>query len=314
MNCAPTGESEMKKMIVTLCGLAVLFLLYRAHGQSSASMEKIDVNGVERSYIVHVPQHRQQDALVLALHGGYGQASEMNGLTGFSQLADREGFIVVYPDGINHRWNDGRETIPDKVDDISFISKLIDRLVAQYRIDPNRVYVTGISNGGFMSLRVACDLSDKVSAIASVAASMAENRLKICKPPQPVSVFLLNGTDDPIVPYGGGAVRHRGKFGYGGEIISAPESAKYWADLDDCSKTPEDSTLADVRDDGTRIESTLYSKGQKDTDVLLYSIHGGGHAWPGGLQYLPAFLIGKTTRDIDGSAVIWKFFKDHPRR
>src|SRR5437773_5163863 len=135
----------MKKIVWSLGALAVLFVLFRAHAQTGERAEKIQVGTIERDYIVHVPPHRQQDALVLAFHGGYGQASGMAGLTGLSKLADREGVIVVYPDGIRRHWNDGRSTIPDDVDDIAFISKLIDKLVSQYRIDPNRVYATGIS-------------------------------------------------------------------------------------------------------------------------------------------------------------------------
>ena len=295
--------------------LLLLFLL--VHGQPADHRAKMKVDGIERSYIIHLPGSfgtKRSRALVIALHGGYGQASGMQALTGLSDVSDREGFLVAYPDGIDRHWNDGRETIRNDVDDVAFISALIDRLIAQYRIDPKRIYATGISNGGFFSLRLACDLPEKIAAVACVAASMSETKSTQCHPSDPVSVLFIDGTADPIVPYGGGEVRHRGRMGFGGRILSAPDSAAWWAEKNGCVKIPKTESLPD-RDprDGTTITRTTYAGGRSGTEVQLLAIRNGGHTWPGGSQYLPAFLIGRTSRDIKASETIWNFFKDRSR-
>ncbi len=308
----------MKKTIIFLSIIAVLFLiLFRVHGQPAHHAAKMKFDGLERSYILHMPDSfgtKDNHALVIALHGGYSKASGMEALTGLNHVSDREGFLVAYPDGIDRHWNDGRETVPNNVDDVAFISSLIDRLISQYRVDPKQIFATGISNGGFLSLRLACDLSEKIAAVAPVAASMSETKSKHCDPSAPVSVLLISGTGDPLVPYEGGEVRHHGRTGFGGRILSVPDSAAWWADKNGCSRIPTVDSLSDRNPrDGTNIERMIYSGGRQGTEVQLVTIRNGGHTWPGGWQYLPAFLIGRTSRDLDASEAIWNFFKQHSR-
>jgi polyhydroxybutyrate depolymerase len=255
----------------------------------------------------------------MVLHGGGGTGKGMVKLThgGFDRLSDREGFIVVYPDGIEKHWNDGRQNLSyrahrEKIDDVGFISALIDHLAKEDSIDIKRVYVTGISNGAIMSLRLGCGLSEKIAAIASVAGSMPENMPSQCSPSRSISVLIISNTADPLVPWGGGEIR----FGLRrfGRVLSVPETVKFWVNHNQCSSPPNIIWEPD-RDpkDGTSVRRESYSECQESSEVVLYVIEGGGHTWPGGHQYLPQWIIGKTSRDIDANEVIWDFLKKHKR-
>ncbi len=131
---------------------------------------------------------------------------------------------------------------------------------------------------------------------------------------QPISIIAFHGTDDPLVPFNGGTVRGGSAGGVGGEVLSATDTAARWARFDGCADRPEVIDLPDVDPgDGTRVQRETYGTCQGGSAVVLYTIAGGGHTWPGGLQYLPAALIGKTSRDIDATQLIWEFFTQHPR-
>lgn len=274
--------------------------------------DSILVEGVERTFIVHTPKnYTKNDTLpmVIVLHGGGGKGKGMIRLTGFNDVSDANNFIVVYPDGIKHQWNDGREVnkafIDNKeVNDVLFISELIDTMIAGYNADPNRVYITGISNGGIMSFRLACELSGKIAAFAPVAASMTPFQLKYCTPPRIVPVMLIFGNEDPLVPFEGGQI-----VGKRGEVISVKETVKYWCEKDSCKFDPE-VLIVDSVDDDTRAVKNTYSDTKGSSNVIFWFFEGGGHTWPCGLQYLPKLLIGRTSKQINASEEIWKFFKD----
>jgi polyhydroxybutyrate depolymerase len=275
--------------------------------------------GLQRTYDVHISADYDKSKptpLVIVLHGGDGNGQGMIKLTGFNAVADRENFIVVYPDGFEKHWNDGRavqrySAQAQNIDDVSFISALIDHLSDQYNIDANRVYATGISNGAFMSNRLGCQLSQKIAAIAPVAGNMPANIAPTCAPTRPISVLIINGTDDPLVPWTGGYA-HLGSIKLG-EILSVDNTVKLWVDNDKCPSSP---TVAELPDkdpsDGTRVTTETYSGCADSTEVILFKVEGGGHTWPGGLQYLPEAIIGRTSRDFNASNVIWQFFSEHP--
>jgi polyhydroxybutyrate depolymerase len=275
--------------------------------------------GFERTYRVHIPSSHDKAGpfpLLIALHGGGGTGKKMEKLTleGFNKLSDREGFIVVYPDGIEKHWNDGRENVSyrthrEKIDDVGFISALIDGLAKQYSIDLKQVYVTGISNGAMMSFRLACQLSQKITAIAPVSGAMPENLPSRCVPSRPIPVLMICNTEDRLVRWEGGEIRFgRRTFG---RALSVPETVNYWVNHNQCPILPAVSMGPD-RDpkDGTRVRQEAYGPCVGGTRVLLYAIEGGGHTWPGGHQYLPEWIVGKTSRDIDANEVIWDFFKE----
>ena len=283
-------------------------------------------DNLERTFHVHLPSSYDktgQIPLVIALHGKGGNGESMVLVTrkGFNKLAERDGFIVVYPDGIELNWNDGRmdEESNDRahrenIDDVGFISALIDTLIKDYNVDPKRVYITGISNGAILSYRLACELSHKITAIAPVDGNIPLLLLGECSPSLPVSVLAINNINDPLVPFEGGEIYghfHRVKLG---KVLSVNESIGFWVNFNKCSTIPIVTEEPD-RDpkDGTRVTRKEYISEGDGTEVILYSIDGGGHTWPGGFQYLPAWIIGKTSRDIDANEVIWSFFKKHSR-
>ncbi len=270
--------------------------------------------GRTRTYLVHVPESYDGSRpypLVVGFHGHGGQGANQRKMSGMDAVADREGFIVAYPDGVDRGWNDGRG-INEGVDDVSFTRDLVSEIESEYRIDPKMIYATGISNGGFMSFRLACDAPDLVAGIAPVAALMSVPLEQSNTSTVPVSVLLINGTDDPLVPWDGGEIG--GRLGGRGEAISTGATIDYWVALDGCSTTPAVTELPDGDPgDGTTVTQSSYTGGLEGTAVTLCAVNGGGHTWPGGPQYLPKRIIGLVSRDFVASEYIWEFFKNHPR-
>lgn len=311
-----------KRVIGWIAGFSFVLILVGGvtawcRGRVHDATGQVRVGAVTRTYLLHVPARYDKAKsmpLVLVFHGGGGRGANMPRFTGFDKLADSEGFIAVYPDGIDHHWNDGRENDDPAVDDVAFVSALLDQLESSYNIDRKRIFATGISNGGFFSQRLACDLSNRIAAVASVAATMPAELMKRAAPSRPVSVMLIDGTADPLVPYEGGTVgAELGGVGRGGTAASAPDTIAFWARRDRCSAKPVVEDLPD-RDpaDGVRVRRETHAGGADGTEVVLYTVEGGGHTWPGGVQYLPKRLIGKTSHDIDATEVIWEFFARHP--
>jgi polyhydroxybutyrate depolymerase len=243
-----------------------------ASGIDTAGM--LPFGGLDRTYVLHVPPGVEQPTgLVINLHGagetGGGQAA----LTNYNAVADQHGFAVVYPDGIDLSWADGRgASVPDRtgVDDVGFLVALAGRLTRDYGINPGNVYATGLSAGAFMAARLACQRADVVAAIAPVAGSLGS--AYSCNPSEPVSVFATNGVADPVVPFNGG-----GMVGRGGpsDIVAPAALAGRWRDLDDCPAPVEDSPSAGVR----RSTAAGCADG---TEVVFVSVEGGGHEWFGG--------------------------------
>lgn len=278
----------------------------------------LTVDGLIRTYTVHIPVMYDESTpapLIIALHGGGGSAEKMANLTNFNALSDTEGFIVVYPNGVENHWNDGREVQNyrahrEDVDDVKFIAALIDHVSEALFIDETRIYVTGISNGAMMSCRLACELSEKIAAIAMVAGAMPEALSVHCSP-FPVPVLIMNGTDDPLVTWEGGEIRvGRQSLGV---ILSVHDTVMYWVTVNKCSSSPEITWLPDTKEDGCTVRREVYGKGKNGTDVVLYAIEGGGHTWPGGPQYASERLIGRTCYDIDAAEIIWQFFTGYTR-
>jgi polyhydroxybutyrate depolymerase len=269
----------------------------------------LNVGGVDRTYLLHTPQSVSGSSLVplvLVFHGGGGHAATMPNFTHFDDLADREGFLVAYPESFNKSWNDTHGLSP--ADDVGFIRALIAELQRTHHADPKRTYAAGISNGGFFSSRLACDLTDKLAAIAAVAATMPESLVPVCKPSAPISVIFMQGSKDPLVHIDGGPVlRDRGV------AVSLAQASEFWCKWDGTSSSPVVEDLPDHAHDGTSVRREVYAGGKQGTEVVVYVIEGGGHTWPGGPQYLPAFLIGKASHNLDGTQVIWNFFKNHKR-
>ncbi len=272
----------------------------------------------KREFKVYIPgkySKKFKSPLVIVLHGGSGNNIAIERFTGFSKLAEKENFLVAYPDSYHGNWNDGREIKQSKsyrlnIDDTGFILKMIEIIKTKYNIDDKKIYIAGISNGGFMALRLACELSDRLAGVAAVCATMSEFLSYNCKPKSKVSILIMNGTDDRLVPFLGGDVKigkqRRGK------IKSTEWTINYWIKFNECEKIPSLKKSFDNKNDGTEVEKYIY-RGKYGADVYLYKIINGGHTWPDRVQYLPEKIIGKVSYEIDATKEIWNFFKNHPK-
>jgi polyhydroxybutyrate depolymerase len=268
-------------------------------------LETIEAGGRERTYLIHVPTSRSPKAgLLLVFHGGGGSGAGMPRFTGFDPLADQYGFVAVYPDGVNRQWNDGG--IPNNgVDDVGFVRALVHRLAQRFGIDRNRIFSVGISNGAMFSQRLACDLADGVAAFAAVDGNMPSAIASSCHPRRAVSVLQMNGTSDPLMPFEGGNVTIGRRVG----VLSAEQTVAFWVRNDRCSPAASTTMLPTVAPpDGTNVERRAYARCRSGSKVVFYVVHGGGHTWPGGYQYLPAIFIGRTSSQLDASRTIVQFF------
>ncbi|WP_297435462.1 PHB depolymerase family esterase [Thermococcus sp.] len=309
-------------LVALLVGSIVYVGSYRPERMYPGDLRgEMVVGGLKRTYIAHFPPNFSKDEhlpLLIALHGGGGTGFDMERLTrgGLNTIADRERFIVVYPDGVGRHWNDGRNLSRyraqrEDIDDVAFISALIDLFVQKSDVNGSRVYVTGMSNGGLMTYRLACEIPERLAAVAIVGVSMSENLYDNCSSKVPIPILIILGTDDPIVPWNGGELR----FGPVklGRVVSIENTVEYWAARNGCTVRHEREYLPNADpEDGTRVWVERYSNCSNGVDVILYGVEGGGHTWPGGYLYLPRSVIGKTSRDIDANEVIWKFFSNHP--
>jgi polyhydroxybutyrate depolymerase len=280
--------------------------------QSAAALaggpRTLRVNGIERTYLLDVPpSYRPGTAapLVMVFHGAGGSGRRMAPHTGFSRLAARAGFVAVYPDGLRRRWNDGR-SIAVTQDDVGFVKALLDTLQHELSLDSSRVYATGISNGAMFSYRLACELPGVFAAIAPVAGATPANLTAGCAETTPVSVLAIQGTADPLLPYAGGGVG-----GGRGSVLSATESIAFWAKVAGCGEAPVVTEEPDRVRDGTRVRLTGYVGCGGGRGVELYTVQGGGHTWPGGPPV--GRSVGRVSREIDATALIWEFFARHPR-
>lgn len=280
-------------------------------------LESVEVAGLERTYWLHLPASYDSTRpvpLVLVLHGGGGTAKRIAQYTGFSASADVEGFVVVYPEAVERHWNDGRATAgASRADDVRFISKLIDQMLGLLNIDRKRVYVAGISNGGILAQRLGCELSGKIAGIACVAGTLPKDMADKCTPTQPVSVLMIHGTADEFVPYGGGRVRGP----VDGYVLSVQGTVDRWLTADGCTeRSPVVTALPAEGAEGLRVRCESYGACNGGSAVVLYTVEGGGHTWPGGQMPGPLAqrVLGPTSKDFDATRTIWEFFKTHPRQ
>ncbi len=330
--------------------------------------EKVTVDDVDRTFTVRLPRGyvaQQHYPVVILLHGMNQDPDDMERLTQFDQLADKDGIIAVYPTALHGRWNVGvqpqehrsmgmgpggrrrggggypgggypgggggypgggggypggggggypgggrqqpqggqpsEEKRPAPADDIAFFNQMLDQLGTKFSVDTSRIYAVGLSEGGFMSQRLGCALGDRIAAIAAVGAAMPKTM--ICLPSRPVPFVMINGTSDPVVPYGGGTEHNLDL-----PVISVEDSAKAWAKINRCEEKPEKSKLPPHSKGGMETKVDTYTGCQQNAQVVLYSVKGAGNTWPGGEQYQVEKTIGKTSSDLDANQLIWTFF------
>ena len=286
---------------------AILILCLLSFGLASAQTTltgTIQSGGLTRDYRLYIPAMYNGNTpvpLVLNLHGYTSSATEQEFYGNFRPIADTANFLIVHPngtiDGLGNRfWNTFGTGSP--VDDVEFLSNLIDSLRTKYNIDPNRIYSTGMSNGGFMSYSLACELSNKIAAIASVTGSMITVNLNACNPQRPVPVMEIHGTADNTVPYNGAALQG---------FVPIPTLVDAWVEKNGCNPTPIFTPVPNINTtDGCTAEHYRYTGGINGSTVEHYKVIGGGHTWPGQL-----FPIGVTNQDFNASQEIWRFFSQY---
>ena len=289
----------------------------RSDASREAACYALVQDGRKRTLRVYVPPgHPGPLPVVLVLHGGGGNGGGMEWLTrhGFNRIADRDGALIVYPDGIDKGWNDGRSAnrsaADAAVDDLAFLRALPAALAALHPVDRARLYVTGISNGGMMSYRLACDAADEFAAAAAVAANLSVELAPRCQPARALPLLIMDGTDDPIMPWKGGTIRVL--WMARGTVLSVEDTAARWLALDRCAAfVPLPVVTADPPD-GTSAAPRV-AQCAAGAEVRLYEIRGGGHSWPRGEPYLGTVLIGHVSQALDANETIWSFFSQHAR-
>ena len=297
----------MRYSFTTLLKLVLLVLVmpFAARAQTTV-LGAIRYGGMVREYRLYVPAIYTATTgrvpLLFNLHG-YGSNNVQQELYGdFRAIADTANFLVVHPNGLidaagNRNWN----TFAPRgtgADDVAFLSALLDTLASRYRLDPDRIYSTGMSNGGFMSYELACQLSGRIAAIASVTGSMTASRLSTCTPGRPVPVLEIHGTADGTVPYTGGTAL---------QFVAIPTLLASWVQRNGCNPTPTVTMVPDTNpNDGSTAERSVWSGGRNGSVVEHYRIIGGGHTWPDA-----PVNVGVTNRDINASREVWRFLRPY---
>jgi len=310
--------------IISLSGLLTLMPQPVVASQLGQD-QSIIVDGLKRHYSLHLPKNRENEKnlpLMIVLHGAKGSYKKSEGFTGMNDVADQGGFIVTYPNAYHKQWNDGRlpgDTPSYKVDDIHFLLTLMNQLEKKYQTDASRVYLVGFSSGGMMTQRFAMEQPGKVAAIAPIASSipvplMNKVTNKGVQPKLPMPVMMVNGTHDPAFPWEGGKTRFAGIRV--GQVSPIETTLNYWLTVNGGQQgNVESALLPEKVHDGTQVEERIYHT-HAGPEVVLYKITGGGHSWPGAkypATYLPRFLYGKTSQQMNGSAAAWDFLKQYRR-
>lgn len=282
---------------------------------------RVTIADTVRTYRLYAPRAASKEPMpiVLALHGGGGSGSTMEAMTKgqFNRIADKHRVLIVYPDGVGRSWNDGRadpqsEAAQKNVDDIAFLRAVVADVEKKHPVNRARVFATGMSNGGLLSYRLACDASDFVAAVAAVAANMSQELAASCNPARMLPLLIVNGTDDPIMPWLGGPMKILGVNR--GEVLSAPETFEHWTAIGDCALPDTGMPRDRVANDGTKFIRHLARECRDGAEVRLYELVGGGHTWPGGDATLGERSSGKVSKEINAAESIWEFFSKYGRK
>jgi polyhydroxybutyrate depolymerase len=286
---------------------------------SSVQTVTLTHQGRARQYLLHVPP-APNGALVLAFHGGGQRAEQMRQISRFDALAEREHFIVAYPEAFERSWADGRNgTSAEKqgVDDVAFAKAVVADIARMHAIDRARVFATGLSNGGILAHRLACEAADSFAAVAPVIGAITSTVAASCRPSAPVAILGIQGVADPSVRFEGGYVGDRAA---GVPLLGSRATQELWRSLNGCAPAVTSTPLPVVVQDGTLVTRRSYTGCRANADVVWYEISGGGHRWPPphpgeGMSEAAALREnGVSSQNIHASEVIWDFFAVHARR
>jgi len=268
------------------------------HPVTGTELISIEHDGNNRKYFIHVPpnyESTQSIPVLLAFHGYGGTAKSFMEHSNFNEIADVNNFIVVYPEGLTFEWythwNVGGWTNGSTVDDVGFVNSLLDDLEVNYNIETNKIYATGMSNGGFMSFLLACQLSERIAAVASVIGSMTPETYSACNPSHQIPILQLHGTADDIVPYEGQS-----------DMIAIEDALSYWVEYNQTDSVATMTLIDDIdTDDGSTVEKYIYGNGNNGAKVVHYKVLNGGHDWFGAFGNM----------DIQSSQIVWDFLSEY---
>lgn len=292
----------MKNILVLLI-LAATFTSYT----QSTFVQNIDVNGIQRSFRYYVPAIYSVDEavpLVFNFHGYNSSAQEQEIYANFKPLADTANFIIVFPQGTivngSNGWNNF-SSLNDLQEDLDFVDAMLDAIAMSHNVDQNRIYSTGMSNGGFMSYDLACYMSDRFAAIASVTGSMTPVHRNDCNAIHPTPILQIHGTSDAVVSINGGVSSIN--------TLAIDELVSFWVNYNNCDPIAEYTMIPDIVElDNCTAEHYFYGGGSSGATVEYFKIIGGGHTWP---SALPLGLLGNTNYDINACNEIWRFFSQY---
>ena len=318
------------RVLVAVICLAALFFACAAQAQETTERVTVyDVDRTYMVRLPKGYDPAQKYPVVILLHGMNQEAADMEHLTRFDELADKSSIIAVYPSALQGRWNlgvrapqrepmrspmggggrrggfgipglggypggsqrqgrDEEQSQTPRADDIAFLNRMLDQMATKYSVDATRIYAAGLSEGGLMAIKVGCSMADRIAAIAPVGAAMP--KAMMCLPSRPLSVVMINGTSDPVVPHDGGT-EHNLQL----PVVSVEDSAKAWAKIDRCAEKPTKTKVPAQEKGGMETKVETYDGCQQSAQVASYSVKGGGNTWPGGEQYEVEKQVGKTS-------------------
>ncbi|MEC7917603.1 MAG: PHB depolymerase family esterase [Pseudomonadota bacterium] len=287
----------------------LLFMLISCGNEETGFVEErvIEHEGLERSFLIYVPTNIKENApLVVAIHGYTSSAKTLMGYSGINQVADKEGFLVAYPQGTkdsrdNNFFNVGYEFHSDsKVNDVNFIREIVLNLTKDYKLNSKRVFATGMSNGGDMSYLLACTSSDLFTAVAPVAGVMMKDTLENCNPEKKIPIFEIHGTKDSISKFEGD-MNNEDKWG---AYYDLPSTIEFWVNKHALSEKETIQLENKNTEDGTTITFERYWSDESQREVWFYIVNDGNHTWPG----MTGLFSRTANQDINSAEEIWKFF------
>lgn len=301
-----------------LLALAICIAAFSSAASRADEVHTISVKGQNRVYQIHLPPAWMPGTggpVVIALHGMLQSAGGMESYLGMERVADREGFAVVYPHGLGNAWKDGRAPALRMTfwsppgDDVEFLSELVRTLVDRRIADPSRVYLMGLSNGGYMAYRMACERPDLFAAFATLSATVPSTYLRTCRPNRAVPILMINGTADMVVPYYGNGLPGRMS------LLPVVKTAKLFAGLNGCGKPAESAVPRRTGMEATSVTLIYWSNCRDQSAVLLFRVNGGGHQspsiGPGKETPIGLRILGLRNHDIDAAEEVWAFFRHY---
>ncbi len=308
-----------------MAGLTLLIFFVIAASVRDAGLvlepsREVELEEERRYYDVRLPAEplTEPTPLLLVLHGEVGSASRTEKVTGWTEVATAAGWVVVYPEGVDGCWNDGRKgafnrAIRNKVDDVAFLNWVIDALMKEYPIDPARIYITGVFSGGAMALRYACEDSDRVAAVAVVSGLLPVDMEEACKNRRPIPALFINGMKDRLMPYEGGEIQFLGT--HRGTVFGAEETARRWAETNGCAEKVLEQPLPGSADvENPKVLREHYVNCADEADVVRYALRDLGHQYPGGVALGPPWLVGEVNLDLQSTTEVMTFFQAHRKK